>query len=82
MLSLLLYSDIFKLDFYEKYFDILIGITTTSLFGIKNSQYNGMKKYWRPLGESKGLIPIHPFDYVYQLMREFLKTYYPNELKK
>ena len=82
LLSILLYNDRFKFDWYERYKDILVGMTTTSLFGIKNSQYLGMKKYWKPLGETKGNIHLEPLDEYYYKMRDLLKKYYPNELKE
>ncbi len=82
LLSLLLYHNSIRSVWNKMYKDTLVGITTTSLFGIKSSQYNGMKKYWRPLGETKGLIYIQPLQEKYLKMREYLKENHIDELRE
>ena len=56
---------------YKKYGDILIAISTTSLYGI-HSQYNGIP-HFKTLGESHGLISIKPDDCVYDPWHQWLK---------
>jgi hypothetical protein len=55
LLCLLLYSKILTDTWFSKYNFPIVGITTTSLYGL-NSQYLGMPKYWKVLGESKGTV--------------------------
>ncbi len=64
-------------QWYKDYEDILIGITTTSLYGV-HSQYNGIP-HWKTLGESAGKISIKPDDDVYLIWNEWLKENYPEE---
>jgi len=49
-----------------------VGCTTTSLFGI-NSQYTGMPKYWKTLGETDGSFELLPLDHTYARIREWNK---------
>jgi len=55
----------------KKYNNILIGIGTTSLYGI-HSQYNGIP-HFKTLGESKGKISIKPDDKFYDPWHQWLK---------
>lgn len=55
----------------EKYGDTLVGLGTTSLYGI-HSQYNGIP-HFKTLGESKGMISIKPDDSVYDGWHQWLK---------
>ena len=55
----------------QKYDNVLIGIGTTSLYGI-HSQYNGIPHY-KTLGESKGKISTKPDDSVYDPWHAWLK---------
>ena len=55
----------------SKYNNILIGIGTTSLYGI-HSQYNGIP-HFKTLGESKGKISIKPDDKFYDPWHQWLK---------
>jgi hypothetical protein len=59
-------------DFWKrKYNNPLIGVGTTSLYGI-HSQYNGIP-HFKTLGESKGKISIKPDDEVYDPWHQWLK---------
>jgi len=55
----------------SKYGNVLIGIGTTSLYGI-HSQYNGIP-HFKTLGESKGKISIKPDDKFYDPWHQWLK---------
>jgi len=52
-------------DWEAHYGDVLVGVTTTSLYG-KNSMYCGIP-HWKVLGESAGKISIKPDDDVYRV---------------
>ena len=59
-------------DFWQKkYNNPLIGVGTTSLYGI-HSQYNGIP-HFKTLGESKGKISTKPDDKVYDPWHQWLK---------
>lgn len=55
----------------QKYDNVLIGVGTTSLYGI-HSQYNGIP-HFKTLGESKGKISTKPDDKVYDPWHQWLK---------
>lgn len=55
----------------DTYGQTLIGIGTTSLYGI-HSQYNGIPHY-KTLGESKGMISTKPDDKFYEPWHQWLK---------
>ena len=55
----------------QKYDNPLVGIGTTSLYGI-HSQYNGIP-HFKTLGESKGKISTKPDDAVYDPWHQWLK---------
>lgn len=53
----------------------LVGMTTTSLYGStkgKLSMYNGLK-WWKPVGLSKGKVPIKPYENAYKDWHDWLK---------
>lgn len=56
----------------DNYGDLLVGVLTTSLYGI-HSMYNGIP-HFKTLGESKGLISIKPDDKYYDPWHQWLKT--------
>ena len=60
----------------QKYGNTLIGIGTTSLYGI-HSQYNGIP-HFKTLGESKGKISIKPDDKFYDPWHKWLKENRPD----
>ena len=59
-------------DFWQKkYNNPLVGVGTTSLYGV-HSQYNGIP-HFKTLGESKGKISTKPDDKVYNPWHQWLK---------
>jgi len=64
----------------NKYGDKLIGVTTTSLYGI-NSMYNGMP-HFKTLGETAGQVRLKPDDDVYLPWNCWLKENHPEEHHK
>lgn len=70
LLALLFYHRQFRDDWERIYGDVLVGSTTTSLYG-QNSQYLGMKKYWKCLGETTGKFTIFPLAHTYSRVREW-----------
>ena len=64
----------------KDYDDVLVGLTTTSLYGA-HSQYNGIP-HWKTLGESAGKIMIKPDDSVYLVWNKWLKENHPEEHQK
>jgi len=64
----------------NKYGDKLIGVTTTSLYGI-NSMYNGMP-HFKTLGETAGQVRLKPDDDAYLPWNTWLKENHPEEHKK
>ena len=62
----------------------LVGMTTTSLYGnSKNnfSMYNGLK-WWKPVGLSKGKVPIKPYEKGYEQWHGWLKQNMQKEYDK
>jgi len=64
----------------SKYGDRLIGVGTTSLYGV-HSQYNGIP-HFKTLGESKGKISIKPDDSVYEPWHQWLKKHRADDYEK
>ena len=67
-------------QWYKDYEDVLIGITTTSLYGV-HSQYNAIP-HWKTLGESAGKIAIKPDDDAYFVWANWLKENHREEFDK
>ena len=61
----------------EKYGDVLVGCTTTALFGTY-SMYNSIP-YWKKLGKSKGRFLLHPSIEHYQFWLDYIKDNYRTE---
>lgn len=62
----------------------LVGMTTTSLYGNSKgnfSMYNGLK-WWKPVGLSKGKVPIKPYEEGYQGWHQWLKENRKEEYEK
>ena len=63
LLALLCLSDTVQKDWKRQYGDILVGVTTTSLYGNTKSnglsQYDGLE-YWRKMGFSSGSVAFDP----------------------
>tara|TARA_B100000214_G_scaffold232712_1_gene169874 strand:- start:5079 stop:6242 length:1164 start_codon:yes stop_codon:yes gene_type:complete len=80
LIAALTTSSVIRNNWYEQYNDILIGVTTTSLYGV-HSQYNGIP-HWKTLGESAGKIAIKPDDDAYFVWANWLKKNYREEFDK
>ena len=80
LIAALTTSSTIRDKWFEQYNDILIGVTTTSLYGV-HSQYNGIP-HWKTLGESAGKIAIKPDDDVYFVWANWLKENYREEFDK
>jgi hypothetical protein len=68
-------SPVIREYWYKKYNNILVGVGTTSLYGI-HSIYNGIP-HFKTLGESKGLISIKPDDKYYDVWHQYVKELDP-----
>jgi hypothetical protein len=64
----------------QKYDNVLVGVGTTSLYGI-HSIYNGIP-HFKTLGESKGMISIKPDDKYYDVWHQYIKVKYPEKYEK
>lgn len=68
-------SPVIRDYWYKKYNNILVGVGTTSLYGI-HSIYNGIP-HFKTLGESKGMISIKPDDKYYDVWHQYVKELDP-----
>lgn len=75
LLALLTISNITEKAWNERYNDVLVGYTTTSLYG-SFSQYQNLK-YWTKRGHSAGSIKFEPSRETVKMVREWLKVNYP-----
>ena len=80
LLSALVTTSTIRDQWKKNYNETLIGVTTTSLYGV-HSQYNGIP-HWKTLGESTGKIAIKPDDSVYKVWSNWLKKNHPEEFEK
>jgi len=71
---------------FNKYENVLAGITTTSLYeqDKKNqgSQYDGMEWCWKKCGVSAGKVPIKPDEKIYKKWHDYIKEENPEEYAK
>jgi len=58
----------------------LVGMTTTSLYG-RPSMYNSLK-WWTDVGDSKGKIPIKPYEKSYEAWHGWLKQHKKKEYEE
>ena len=80
LIAMLLTSEELRDYWKNTYGDTLIGLTTTSLYGI-HSMYNGIP-LWKTLGESAGRVSIKPDDSVYLEWVDWMKNEKPEEYKR
>ena len=80
LLSALVTTSTIRDKWKENYDEVLVGVTTTSLYGV-HSQYNGIP-HWKTLGESTGKIAIKPDDVVYKVWMNWLKENHFEEFDK
>ena len=67
-------------EWQKRYSDVLIGNTTTSLFG-HYSMYNSIP-IWKKLGLSKGHVLLKPDIEHYEFWSDVMKKHYPDEYEK
>ncbi len=67
-------------DWKERYGDVLVGITTTSLYG-SFSSYNGIPN-WSKCGLSKGKVILNPSNHLYKFWHNWLKDNHPDDFNK
>ena len=77
LMSCLITSHKIRQEWEQRYGDILVGATTTSLYG-NFSQYDGIP-IWKNLGETKGSFLRKPTDDQYLYWLEFVKKHYKKE---
>jgi hypothetical protein len=75
LISLLTLSDKVQNDWLEKYNDLLVGMTTTSLYGTF-SQYDNLK-HWKNVGGTKGQTPWEPTSHIRKKLMDWLALNYP-----
>ena len=71
LLSALVTSSTIRDAWKEMYDNTLVGVTTTSLYGV-HSQYNGIP-HWKTLGETTGRIGLKPDDEYYKIWHNCVK---------
>jgi hypothetical protein len=76
LLALLCLSDTVQKLWKEKYNDVLVGVTTTSLYGKTKtnglSQYDGLE-YWEKMGFSSGSVAFEPRRQTQNMIWQWLK---------
>jgi hypothetical protein len=82
LLALLCLSDKVQKFWKEKYGDVLVGVTTTSLYGNTKSnglsQYDGLE-YWNKMGFSSGSVAFEPQRSTLKLIWQWLKENEPDK---
>ncbi len=77
LLALLCLSDTVQEEWKRQYKDVLVGVTTTSLYG-SFSQYQNLK-HWHKRGHSSGSVSYEPTKETIYLIRDWLKLNYPRK---
>ena len=79
LLALLCLSDEVQKDWKERYGDVLVGVTTTSLYGNTKSnglsQYDGLE-YWNKMGFSAGSVAFEPTKKSMKMLFDWVKENY------
>ena len=82
LLALLCLADTVQKDWKERYGDVLVGVTTTSLYGNTKagglSQYDGLE-YWNKMGFSSGSVAFEPKRATSKMVYEWIKENYPRK---
>ena len=82
LLALLCLSDTVQNDWQNKYGDVLVGVTTTSLYGKTKagglSQYDGLE-HWNAMGFTSGSVAFDPSKKTMKMVFEWIKE---NHTKK
>jgi Domain of unknown function (DUF4338) len=82
LLALLCLSDTVQKDWKERYGDVLVGVTTTSLYG--NTKSNGLSQYdglehWNKMGFSSGSVAFEPSRSTKKMVFDWIKENYPRK---
>jgi len=76
LLALMCLSDTVQKDWRERYGDVLVGVTTTSLYGNTKSgglsQYDGLE-HWEKMGFSSGSVAFEPTKRTMRLVFDWIK---------
>ena len=76
LLALMCLSDTVQADWKRQYGDVLVGVTTTSLYGKTKagglSQYDGLE-HWNPMGFSSGSVAFEPSRSTKKLVFDWIK---------
>jgi len=76
LLALLCLADTIQKDWKEKYGDVLVGVTTTSLYGKTKagglSQYDGLQ-HWNAMGFTSGSVAFEPKRTTSKMIFEWIK---------
>ena len=82
LLALMCLSDTVQKDWKEKYDDVLVGVTTTSLYGNTKSgglsQYDGLE-HWNKMGFSSGSVAFEPTKATMKKVFEWIKENHPRK---
>ena len=82
LLALLCLSDTVQKLWREKYGDVLVGVTTTSLYGNTKSgglsQYDGLE-YWQKMGFSSGSVAFEPRKTTLNMIWDWLRENHPEK---
>lgn len=82
LLALLCLSDTVQKLWKEKYGDVLVGVTTTSLYGNTKSgglsQYDGLE-YWQKMGFSSGSVAFEPRKPTLAMIWDWLRENHPEK---
>jgi hypothetical protein len=82
LLALLCLSDTVQNLWKEKYGDVLVGVTTTSLYGNTKSgglsQYDGLE-HWNKMGFSSGSVAFEPRKSTLNMIWQWLKENHPEK---
>jgi hypothetical protein len=82
LLALLCLADTVQKDWKERYGDVLVGVTTTSLYG--NTKSNGLSQYdglehWNKMGFSSGSVAFEPSKKTMKMVFNWIKENYPRK---
>ena len=82
LLALLCLADTVQKDWRERYGDVLVGVTTTSLYGNTKagglSQYDGLE-HWNKMGFSAGSVAFEPTRKTKKIVFDWIKENYPRK---
>ena len=82
LLALLCLSDTVQKDWKERYGDVLVGVTTTSLYGKTKvgglSQYDGLE-HWNAMGFSSGSVAFEPSRATKAMLFDWIKETEPRK---